>query len=41
LMVAGGALAATGLVLIALHVPWVWQIAIYGMFGFGFYLLHG
>ena len=41
LMVTGGALAATGLVLIALHVPWMWQIAIYGMFGFGFYLLHG
>src|SRR5262249_20563198 len=28
LMVAGGALAATGLVLIALHVPWMLQIAI-------------
>ncbi|HEY6603840.1 MAG TPA: MFS transporter [Xanthobacteraceae bacterium] len=41
LMVAGGALAAAGLVLIALHFPWVWQIAIYAMFGFGFYLLHG
>jgi predicted MFS family arabinose efflux permease len=39
LMVAGGALAAAGLVLIALHFPWVWQIAIYAMFGFGFYLL--
>jgi predicted MFS family arabinose efflux permease len=41
LMVAGGALAAAGLVLIALHFPWIWQIAIYAMFGFGFYLLHG
>src|SRR5215813_8065200 len=41
LMVAGGALAATGLILIALHVPWMWQIAVYGIFGFGFYLLHG
>src|SRR5262249_34813033 len=20
--------------------PWMWQIAIYGLFGFGFYLLH-
>jgi MFS transporter, DHA1 family, inner membrane transport protein len=40
LMVAGGALAATSLVLIALHFPWMWQIAIYGLFGFGFYLLH-
>ena len=41
LMVAGGAFAATGLVLIALHFPWVWQIAIYAVFGFGFYVLHG
>jgi predicted MFS family arabinose efflux permease len=41
LMLAGGTLAATGLVLIALHFPWVWQVAIYGLFGFGFYLLHG
>src|SRR5262245_27023108 len=41
LMVAGGTLAAAGLVLIALHVPWIWQIAIYAIFGFGFYLLHG
>src|SRR5262249_41375873 len=41
LMVTGGALAATGLVLIALHVPWMWQIAIYGMFGFGDYVPNG
>jgi predicted MFS family arabinose efflux permease len=41
LMVVGGALAATGLMLIALSVPWFWQIAVYGLFGFGFYLLHG
>jgi predicted MFS family arabinose efflux permease len=41
LMVAGGTLAAAGLVLIALHFPWFWQIAVYGVFGFGFYLLHG
>jgi predicted MFS family arabinose efflux permease len=41
LMVVGGTLAATGMVLIALHVPWVWQIAVYALFGFGFYLLHG
>jgi predicted MFS family arabinose efflux permease len=40
-MVAGGMIAATGLVLIALHFPWVWQVAIYVLFGFGFYLLHG
>jgi predicted MFS family arabinose efflux permease len=38
LMMAGGALAATGLVLIALHFAWPWQIAIYWLFGF--YLLH-
>jgi predicted MFS family arabinose efflux permease len=41
LMMAGGAVAAIGLVLIALQVPWLWQIAIYALFGFGFYLLHG
>jgi predicted MFS family arabinose efflux permease len=41
LMLAGGTLAAAGLVLIALHFPWMWQVAIYGLFGFGFYLLHG
>jgi DHA1 family inner membrane transport protein len=41
LMVTGGALAAAGLILIAFHVPWMWQIAVYGIFGFGFYLLHG
>jgi DHA1 family inner membrane transport protein len=41
LMVIGGTLAATGLALIALHFPWLWQIAIYAVFGFGFYLLHG
>jgi len=40
-MVAGGTLAATGLVLVALHFPWMWQVAIYALFGFGFYLLHG
>jgi predicted MFS family arabinose efflux permease len=41
LMIAGGTLAASGLVLIALHFPWLWQIAVYAGFGFGFYLLHG
>jgi predicted MFS family arabinose efflux permease len=40
LMVAGGTLAAAGLILIALLFPWMWQIAIYALFGFGFYLLH-
>src|SRR5260370_1526508 len=39
-MVAGGTLAAAGLILIALLFPWMWQIAIYALFGFGFYLLH-
>jgi predicted MFS family arabinose efflux permease len=41
LMLMGGMLAAAGLVLIAFHVPWIWQIAVYLLFGFGFYLLHG
>ncbi len=41
LMVTGGVLAAISLILIALHFPWVWQIAVFGLFGFGFYLLHG
>src|SRR5262244_3133344 len=40
LMVAGGTLAATALILIALFLPWMWQIVIYALFGFGFYLLH-
>ena len=41
LMIIGGAIAATGLVLIALHFPWYVQLAIYVGFGLGFYLLHG
>ncbi|MFL6799779.1 MAG: MFS transporter [Xanthobacteraceae bacterium] len=41
LMLVGGALAATGLVLVALQLPWHWQIAAYAVLGFGFYLLHG
>jgi len=41
LMMIGGSLAATGLVLISLQFPWMWQVAVYGLFGFGFYLLHG
>ena len=40
LMIAGGVLAAAGLVLFTGHFPWYWQIAVFGMFGFGFYLLH-
>jgi predicted MFS family arabinose efflux permease len=41
LMLIGGALAATALTLAALHFPWYVQVGIFGMFGFGFYLLHG
>lgn len=41
LMIAGGALAAAGLVLAALHFPWYAQIGVFSVLGFGFYLLHG
>jgi len=41
LMIIGGAVAAMGLALIALHFPWQAQIAIFAGFGLGFYLLHG
>jgi predicted MFS family arabinose efflux permease len=41
LMIIGGLVAAGSLVLIALNLPWYEQIAVYGMLGFGFYLLHG
>jgi predicted MFS family arabinose efflux permease len=41
LMLIGGALAATALTLAALHFSWGTQVAVFGMFGFGFYLLHG
>jgi predicted MFS family arabinose efflux permease len=40
LMLAGGTIAAIGLALIAFHFSWQTQIAIYGFFGLGFYLLH-
>jgi predicted MFS family arabinose efflux permease len=40
LMLIGGALAAGALALVALHFSWQVQIAIYGAFGLGFYLLH-
>ena len=40
-MLIGGALAAIALALAALHFPWYVQVAIFGVFGFGFYLLHG
>jgi predicted MFS family arabinose efflux permease len=41
LMISGGLVAAAMLVLIAANLPWYEQIAVYGMLGFGFYLLHG
>jgi predicted MFS family arabinose efflux permease len=41
LMLTGGAIASTALVLIALHLPWQAQVAVYAVFGLGFYLLHG
>jgi MFS transporter, DHA1 family, inner membrane transport protein len=39
-MLVGGAIAAVSLALVALHLPWQAQIAVYGAFGLGFYLLH-
>ncbi|MEA2988775.1 MAG: transporter, family, inner rane transport protein [Alphaproteobacteria bacterium] len=41
LMIAGGTLAAIGLVLTALHFPWYVQFGVFSVLGFGFYLLHG
>jgi predicted MFS family arabinose efflux permease len=41
LMLAGGALAALGLVLGGLQFPWYWQIGVFALLGFGFYTLHG
>jgi predicted MFS family arabinose efflux permease len=40
-MMIGGALAAIALGLAALHFPWYAQVAVFGLLGFGFYLLHG
>ena len=40
LMLIGGVFAAGSLALVALHFSWQVQIAVYGVFGFGFYLLH-
>jgi len=40
LMLLGGILAGTSLALVALHFPWQAQMAVYGLFGLGFYLLH-
>jgi predicted MFS family arabinose efflux permease len=41
LMLIGGALGAIALSLAAMHFPWYAQVAVFGLFGFGFYLLHG
>ena len=40
LMLIGGAIAGGSLALVALHFSWQAQIAIFGAFGLGFYLLH-
>ncbi len=40
LMFTGGVIAAAALALIAFHFSWPVQVAIYGAFGCGFYLLH-
>jgi predicted MFS family arabinose efflux permease len=40
LMMIGGAIAGGSLALLALHLPWQTQIAVFGAFGLGFYLLH-
>jgi predicted MFS family arabinose efflux permease len=40
LMLIGGTIAGSCLALIAFHFPWQAQIAVYGAFGLGFYLLH-
>jgi predicted MFS family arabinose efflux permease len=40
LMLIGGVVAACSLAMVALHFSWQAQVAIYGVFGFGFYLLH-
>jgi predicted MFS family arabinose efflux permease len=41
LMLIGGTVAAIALSLAALHFPWYVQVAVFGLLGFGFYLLHG
>ena len=41
LMFTGGLLMGTGLLLIALRAPWQIEFAIFVLFGFSFYLLHG
>jgi predicted MFS family arabinose efflux permease len=39
-MLFGGVIAGGSLALVALHFSWQVQVAIYGLFGLGFYLLH-
>jgi DHA1 family inner membrane transport protein len=41
LMLIGGGLAASGLLVTALYLPWYVQSAVFCVLGFGFYLLHG
>jgi predicted MFS family arabinose efflux permease len=41
LMFMGGLLMASGLLMIALRAPWQIEFAIFVLFGFAFYLLHG
>jgi predicted MFS family arabinose efflux permease len=41
LMLSGAACAAIALILVTLHMPWYLQAAIFVLFGFGFYMLHG
>src|SRR5262249_52675426 len=40
LMTIGGIIAGTALALVALHLPWQVQVAVFAAFGLGFYLLH-
>jgi predicted MFS family arabinose efflux permease len=41
LMLAGGIIICASMIMIALQLPWQVQIAVYALFGLGFYLLHG
>jgi predicted MFS family arabinose efflux permease len=41
LMVMGGAFMGLGLALIAVRAPWQFEFAVFVLFGFAFYLLHG
>jgi MFS transporter, DHA1 family, inner membrane transport protein len=39
-MMTGGAVAGLSLALVALHLPWQTQVAVFSTFGLGFYMLH-